>query len=157
MKITRPLHPGAEFLRALLVSTIETYWLIADVLAESAASGEEEWLDGKALSKSILSRGRRSYQEGRLLFPESLAVSAFDNAIKIFRDSDLGVGDFLESKSEQKGRKSTKLFRVRRERAGALRLLADRLLALKQPRTPGLPVQPTGSVRSVELPAAPVA
>ena len=156
MEVTRPLHPGAEFLRALLVSTIETYWLIADVLAESAVSDQAEWLDGKALSKSILSRGRRSYQEGRLLFPESLAVSAFDNAIKIFRDSDLGVGDFLESKSEPKGRKSTKLFRVRRERAGALRELADRLLALKQPRTPGLPAQPNSTTRAMAevVPAA---
>jgi hypothetical protein len=123
------------------------------VLADSAASDEAEWLDGKALSKSILSRGRRSYQEGRLLFPESLAVSAFDNAIKIFRDSDLGVGDFLESKSEQKGRKSTKLFRVRRDRAGALRALADRLLALKQPRAPGVPAQPSATTRPDASPA----
>ena len=47
------------------------------------------------------------------------------------------MGDFLESKTEQKGRKSAKLFRVRKERLGQLKALADRLLALKQPRTPG--------------------
>lgn len=154
MEITRPLHPGAEFLRALLVSTIETYWLIADVLAQSAAADEAEWLDAKTLSKTILSRGRRYYQEGRLLFPESLAASAFDNAIKIFRDSDLGVGDFLESKSEQKGRKSTKLFRVRKERLGQLRSLADRLLALKQPRTPGSVAEANATTRSVPVVSA---
>lgn len=151
MEITRPLHPGAEFLRALLVSTIETYWLIADVLAQSARGDEAEWLDAKSLSKTILSRGRRYYQEGRLLFPESLAASAFDNAIKIFRDSDLGVGDFLESKSETKGRKSTKLFRVRKDRLDQLSSLAARLLALKQPRTPGSVTNANMTTRGVPV------
>lgn len=138
LELSQPLPPAAEFMRGLLVSTIETYWLCAHVLL-TQVKGEtpDAWTEQKAMTKAVLARGKRLYHEGRLIFTESISISTLENALKVFRE--LGL---LETSSESRGRKTARLFRPSRDHASDLERLAERLSSLveRQRRDPNSPL-----------------
>ncbi len=82
VEVTDPPPAGAEFLRGLLVPAVEGYYLAARVLLELG----EEWVDAKALSRRMISRGRAMHLKGELIHGESVAKATIENALRVFRE-----------------------------------------------------------------------
>jgi glycerol-3-phosphate O-acyltransferase len=73
---------GAEFLRALLLNWIESYWLVASELPALA----EKPQDKKDFLRACLKRGRALYDEDQLLHFESLSRPTFENVVAMLEE-----------------------------------------------------------------------
>ncbi len=93
--VTEPPPAGAEFLRGLLLPTVESYFLVADCLPEMA----DQWTDEKAFVKRVLSRGRAMHAKGELHHGEATAKSTLANAIRLLTDWNV-----LERRTRDRGR-----------------------------------------------------
>jgi len=122
---------GAEFLRALLLPTLEGYALAAEVLADIG----DDWIDEKALTRRAIQHGRDRQNDDALIHAESISRTTMDTAWRVYHE--WGV---LEQRREQRGRRSVKQFRVApAERGEGVRALFARLdpLVTAQDRVSG--------------------
>ncbi len=122
---------GVEFLRGLLVSALEGYWLTTAVLTQL----DEGWTDEKALVKRAIQHGRQLQTRGELVYPESVARTTIETAMRLLREWEV-----LEQSSDERGRRRVKRVRVTDAWRGARldALVADlRGLVARQDRTAG--------------------
>lgn len=87
---------GLEYIRGLLLTILEGYWLAASSLEKIA-----DWTDQKSLAKRAVAQGRTMHQNGDLRWPESRALSTLDSAFRLLKD----WGAF-EQRKEEKGKRS---------------------------------------------------
>lgn len=116
--------PGFEFVRGLLHSTMESYYLVL-----THVSALTEFTDEKAVLKDIVQAGQSRFLQGELRHPEAKAKSTLQNALKILREWNV-----LDSRFRERGRKDVKELRLNSAIAGQrLEKLRQRLeLYLKQ-------------------------
>lgn len=116
--------PGFEFIRGMLLSILESYYLATLTVADLT-----EWTDQKALSKRAIAQGRAMHLKGELRWPESRAQSTLENAFRILRD-----WGALENPKDEKGRRSRDLRLSEAWRNGKLADLQDRLKRFLHPQ-----------------------
>lgn len=112
-----PPLAGLEYLRAMLLSILESYYL-ASLVAEELT----DWIDPKALNKKAVARGRTMHAAGQLVWPESRAQSTLESAFKIMRD--WGI---LETNREGSGKRQKDLRITPEWQSKKLAELQDRL------------------------------
>lgn len=91
--------PGFEFLRGMLLSILESYYLAVLVVQDLS-----DWTDMKSLSKRAISHGKAMHLKGDLRWPESRSQSTLESAFRILRD-----WGALENPKSEKGKRSRDL------------------------------------------------
>ncbi len=74
--------PGAEFMRALLLPTIEAYWVAVTTIAELG----DDAVDEKALTRRALALANRRLSEGALLYRETTSRATLETAWRLYRE-----------------------------------------------------------------------
>jgi glycerol-3-phosphate O-acyltransferase len=95
---------GAEFFRALIIPTIEAYWLAALTLADVG----NDQIDDKSLTKRALALANRRLAEHKLLYRETTSRATLDNAWRLFREWEILVPVPVDPRA----RKPARLFTV---------------------------------------------
>lgn len=122
---------GVEFLRGLLVSALEGYWLTTHVVSQLGG----DWIDDKALVKRVIQHGRQLQTREELVYPESVARTTIETALRLLREWDV-----LEQTTEERGRRRVRRLRVTESWQGeqVSDLVADlRRLVARQERAAG--------------------
>lgn len=88
--------PGFEYVRGMLLTIIESYYLAA-----VSVRGLNDWTDQKALAKKAGVTGRAMHLKGDIRWAESRAQSTLESAYKILRE----WGAF-EQRAAEKGRRT---------------------------------------------------
>lgn len=124
---------GLEYVRGMSLSILESYYLASLVVADLA-----EWTDPKALSKRAISHGRALHLKGELQWAESRAQSTLESAFRILRGWDV-----LESRTDEKGKRSRDVRLADAWRGERLTTLQSRLRSYLKPqnRVLGAPLQ----------------
>jgi len=128
---TSPTPAGAEFLRGLIVPTLESYRIAASFLPRLQGDAIEE----KNLTRRTAAHARSLATKGELIHPESVSRATFENAWRVFRE--WGV---LVQQHDTVVKRKTKTMHVAKEYQGALvEELHDEICALvsAQVRSPG--------------------
>lgn len=115
-----PPAPGFEFLRALLLPTLESYRLAADAMLESGA----EWVEHRTLVGRALQLGRQKLRDNALRHPEAIARPTVETAIRLLSEWQL-----LETRRVTRARRSVRELRV--GRGTAPRMLQDLVQQLR--------------------------
>lgn len=132
LTITDPPPAGAEFLRGLLIPTLEAYYNTVDSAVEFAT----DWVDEKTLLKQALDRGEAQHLKGHLAYREGITKATLQNALRVL--TGWGV---LERREEPGAlRRPQRQLRVSDEYRGELLFeFRDSLRAMiaRQKRVPG--------------------
>ena len=132
LRTVDPPPAGAEFLRGLLLPTIEAYYTAVDSAVEFAP----DWIDEKSLLKQSLDRGEAQHLKGHLSYREGITKATMTNAIRV-----LAGWSVLERRDEPGAlRRPQRQVRVSDEYRGELIFeLRDSLRAMiaRQKRIPG--------------------
>ena len=132
LRIADPPPAGAEFLRGLLLPTIEAYYIAVDSAVEFAPT----WVDEKSLLKQSLDRGEAQHLKGHLSYREGITKATLTNAIRV-----LAGWGVLERRDEPGAlRRAQRQVQISEEYRGELIFeLRDNLRAMiaRQKRVPG--------------------
>lgn len=115
---------GFEYVRGMLLTIIESYYLAAVSLR-----GLTDWTDQKSLAKKAVATGRAMHLKGDIRWAESRAQSTLESAFRILRD----WGAF-EQRAEEKGRRSRDVRLSDAWRNGELDAFIERLRGYLQPQ-----------------------
>ena len=82
--VSTPLPVELQFFRRQVLSFIEAYTIVARAVGE--LSEQSEKFEERDLLKAILKRARADYDQGTLLFWESLSKPTYTNALRLLND-----------------------------------------------------------------------
>lgn len=129
--VTDPPPAGVEFLRGLLIPTIEAYYVAARGIAELAT----DWVEERALLKKVIARGKALHLKGEIQYGEAYSKATLENAVRVYREWGVVV-----TREDTRARRKVRELRVSDEYAGELvaELQADlAALTARQRRRPG--------------------